>query len=95
MMSDAVRNMMAPKEDRTSFGSPSSGQSWDDPLLYVLIFVIGVVPILAILIRGGVWGPEPTVGLAFCIFSGGALLGRPGGAFLAELRRHIARSSGS
>lgn len=69
--------------------------TWDDPLLYVLGLAVGLVPIVAVHLRGGAWGAEPTVGLVFCIFSAGALLSRLFGMFRAggHPRRHTAGGS--
>jgi hypothetical protein len=58
---------------------------WNDPSLYVLGFVVGLVPIIAVLIRGGSWGAEPTIGLVFCVIFGAALVQH---ALDRTLRRH-------
>ncbi len=57
-----------------STGSGREPLRWDDPLLYALAFVVGLVPIVPVVVRGGAWGTEPTVGALFCVFSGAALL---------------------
>jgi hypothetical protein len=58
---------------------------WSDPSLYVLGLTVGVIPIVAVLIRGGSWGAEPTLGLVFCVIFGAALVQH---AIDRKLRRH-------
>jgi hypothetical protein len=58
---------------------------WSDPSLYFLGLVIGIIPIVAVLIRGGSWGGEPTIGLVFCVIFGAALVSH---ALDRVLRRH-------
>jgi hypothetical protein len=55
-------------------GDTERASRWIDPWLYVLGFLVGLVPIVAVLIRGGSWGAEPTMGLVFCVLFGAALL---------------------
>jgi hypothetical protein len=47
---------------------------WEDPYLYLLAFVVGLVAVVAVLFRGGRWGAEPTAGAVFVLFSGAALV---------------------
>lgn len=47
---------------------------YDDWPIYILGLIVGAIPVVAILVRGGAWGSEPTVGLALCLLCGAALL---------------------
>ena len=48
--------------------------AWDDPSLYFLALLVGLVPIVAVLLRGGAWGAEPTLGTILCVLAVGGLL---------------------
>src|ERR1051326_3153059 len=69
-------------------GGPPDRLRWDDPLLYGLAFIVGLVPIIAVLVRGAAWGAEPTVGMLFCVLSGGALSRHALGTCLAGHHRY-------
>ncbi len=80
----------------TSTRSGGERRRWDDPLLYALAFVVGLVPIVAVLVRGGTWGAEPTVGVLFCVFSGAGLVRHAYGTYFAAPRgRDTKNRSGS
>ena len=52
----------------------SERSPWEDPSLYLLAFVVGMVAVVAALLHGGRWGAEPTAGAVFVLFSGAALI---------------------
>ncbi len=47
---------------------------WDDRILYALGVVIGLIPVVAALHRGGSWGAEPTIGALLSLFAGWSFL---------------------
>lgn len=86
-----------PRSKLSNLGSPNSSahhadsarslgvSRWSDPSLYVLGLLIGLIPIIAVLIRGGAWDAEPTAGLVFCVTFAAALVQH---AFGRKARRH-------
>lgn len=90
MTFDALHDACGPSSDAER-ATPSGRLSWEDPLLYLLGLVVGVVPVVAVLVRGGSWGAEPSVGLVFCIFSAVALTRHVCGTHVAAERQHRAR----
>jgi len=81
---------------KASDPGPPDRLRWDDPLLYGLAFIVGLVPIIAVLVRGAAWGAEPTVGMLFCVISGGALSRHALGTYLTGHHRYRAEErSGS
>ena len=53
---------------RKATANRTAATTWYDPSLYVLGLVVGLVPIVAVLLKGGSWGAEPTMGAVFCAF---------------------------
>ena len=56
-----------------------------DTTLYWLMLVVGVVPVVVVLLRGGAWGVAPTVGALFCVFALRALVV----AYIMRMHEHL------
>ncbi len=63
-----AREAIRAKVRATETGAPADS-AWDDPLLYALGLIVGLVPVIAAVAKGGAWGAEPTIGMVLSIFS--------------------------
>lgn len=54
-------------------GERTRRSGWDDPSLYLLALTIGLIPIVAVVLRGGPWGAEPTLGIVLSVLAVGGL----------------------
>ena len=76
----ARSNLMDPKWSRPASGhgpvATDTARGDDDGTLYWLLLVVGLVGVIATLVRGGAWGAEPTAAALLVVVAGRALLVR-------------------
>lgn len=51
-----------------TFQNDTRSHDDDEPILHWLFLVVGLVPVVTALVRGGTWGVEPSLGLLMAAF---------------------------